>query len=261
MANVAVGGPQSGATYDYEAGEVFVLVVNTVNVILDENDSVVASIPVDNNVPWYVPQPSATLAYDGSKGEVFVPDSGTHNVSVISDAYKQVVATIPVGATPVGVAYDSGKGEIFVANAGSNNVSVISDSTNKVVANVPVGTDSFALAYDPAKGEVFVASGNSENVSVISDETNTVVATISAGGSPLSATFDSGDGELFVAVGFNVIAVSDATNGVTVTAHGTPSTWDCCGNLLVTRGATETTLLPTRQGSIPLARAVSPLPA
>ena len=93
---------------------------NTVSVISDSNNAVVATIPV-GTTPYGV-------AYDSGTSEIFVSNHGSNSVSVISDNTNAVVATITVGTTPSGIAYDSGKGEIFVTNLGDNTVSVISDS-------------------------------------------------------------------------------------------------------------------------------------
>ncbi len=159
------------------------------------------------------------VAYDSGKGEVFVANEGSNNVSVISDSSNRVVASIPVGVNPQDVAYDSGKGEVFVSNGGSNNVSVISDSSNTVVATVNVGSDPNDVAHDSGKGEVFVANWNSNNVSVISDSSNTVVATVSVGVNPWGVAYDSGKGEVFVTNwGSNSVSViSDGINTVVAT--------------------------------------------
>ena len=63
------------------------------------------------------------IAYDASKGELFVANSdeiGT--VSVISDTANSVVATVPVGGYPTHVAYDPSRGELYVASAGDGAV-------------------------------------------------------------------------------------------------------------------------------------------
>ena len=161
------------------------------------------------------------LAYDGGKGEVFVANFGSNNVSVISTATKAVVANVPVDRGPIAVAYDSGKGEVFVANYYSGTVSVISDTTNAVEASIPVGSYPQGVAYDSGKGEVFVANQGSNTVSVISDTTNAVEASIpvGSGSRPLGLAYDSGKGELFVANqgSNNVSVISDATNAVVAT--------------------------------------------
>jgi len=162
------------------------------------------------------------IAYDAGKGEVFVTDERSNNVTVISDSTNSVIANIPVGSYPVGVAYDGRKGEVFVTNEGaiSRNVTIISDATLAVIANVPVGSPQGAVAYDAAKGEVFVAIGGPSSVAVISDATNAVIANIpvdsTLGSSQGGMAYDAAKGEVFVANGepSNVTVISDATNAV-----------------------------------------------
>src|SRR5256886_4367215 len=102
------------------------------------------------------------IAYDAGKGEVFVTDERSNNVTVISDSTNSVIANIPVGSYPIGLAYDGGKGEAFVTNSGSDHVTVISDSTNSVIANIPVGSYPSGAAYDSGKGEMLVTNYRSE---------------------------------------------------------------------------------------------------
>jgi YVTN family beta-propeller protein len=131
-----VGNYPFGVAYDSGKGEIFVTnnYDNTVSVISDTDNTVVATIPVGKG-PYGV-------AYDSGKSEVFVTNNYDNTTSVISDSNNTVVAIIPVEA-PYGVAYDSGKSETFVTNTLfepsllnpttnfiSNTVSVISDSSN-----------------------------------------------------------------------------------------------------------------------------------
>src|SRR5580658_8645778 len=109
------------------------------------------------------------LAYDSGKGEVFVTNYGSNNVSVFNVTTDAVVANIPVGSAPTAAAYDQAKGEIFVSNWGSANVTVINDTTDAVAKNIAVGSSPDGVAYDPAKGEIFVANKISGNLSVIND--------------------------------------------------------------------------------------------
>ena len=162
--------------------------------------------------PWGV-------AYDSAKGEIFVVNSGTGTVSVLSDSDFTILATVPVGQQPYRDIYDSGRGEIFVANYGDNSVSVISDVTNTVVATVPVGLSPSSFAYDSGKGEIFVANSGGNTVSVISDSTNAVVATVTVGSNPYDLDYDSGKGEIFVANSFSrsVSIISDINNQVVAT--------------------------------------------
>ena len=89
----------------------------------------------------------ANSNYDGSVA------STIDTVSVISDSSNTVIATINVGAGPLGLVYDSSKSEIFVSNelSSGNDISVISDTDNKVVATVNGGSAPEGLAYDSSQ--------------------------------------------------------------------------------------------------------------
>ena len=184
-------------------------VANSVHAI-----GVTATITV-GGAPWGV-------AYDSAKSEIFVVNSASGTVSVLSDSTYASVAKVTVGQTPYRGIYDSGKGEVFVANYGANSVSVISDKTNAVVATVSVGTSPSSFAYDSGKGEIFVANsggGTGNTVSVISDSTNTVVATVTVGTGPYDLGYDSAKGEVFVANAYSqsVSVISDSSNQVVAT--------------------------------------------
>ena len=70
--------------------------------VLDSNNTVVTTINVGGHPHG--------LAYDSGRGEVFVANGASNNVSVIPDASNTVVSSVKVGITPAGVAYDGGKG-------------------------------------------------------------------------------------------------------------------------------------------------------
>jgi YVTN family beta-propeller protein len=53
-------------------------------------------------------------AYDSGKGEIFLVNSASGTVSVLSDSNNKVVSTVTVGQSPYRDLYDSGKGEVFV---------------------------------------------------------------------------------------------------------------------------------------------------
>lgn len=167
-----------------------------------------------------------SMTYDSGKGEVFVANANSNNVSVINDRTNVVVATISGIPQPVGITYDSGKGEIFVASFNSlREVSVINDSTNAIVATIIVGDWPDGVAYDPGKGEVFVTNSVSGNVSVINDTTNSVNASIWVNPYPQGIAYDGGKGELFVpceSLGISVISAATNTVVATIPVAGGP---------------------------------------
>jgi YVTN family beta-propeller protein len=93
----------------------------------------------------------------------------------------RVVATIPVGAKPVGVAVDV-HDHVFVANSGITTVSVISSVTNTVSATLNVGLHPESVATDPQFG-VYVANSGNSTVSALNIFHN-LVATIPVGFPP-----------------------------------------------------------------------------
>ena len=174
-----------------------------------ETGWVVATVPVGSG-PYGV-------GYDGGNGDVYVANSGSSTVSVISGTSNAVVATVGVGAFPFGVAYDGGNGDVYVANYFSNTASVISGTSNKVVATVPVGSEPVGVGYDGGNGDVYVANSGSSTVSVISGTSNAVVATVSVGSTPEAVGYDGGNGGVYVAnVGSNNVSVISGTRNAVV---------------------------------------------
>jgi YVTN family beta-propeller protein len=119
----------------------------------------------------------------------YITNSSDNTVSVIDTVTNTVVATVPVGATPVGVAVNPAGTFVYVANSFSNTVSVIDTVTNTVVATVPVGVFSFGVAVNPAGTFAYVTNSDAVSVfdtansivSVIDTASNTVVATVRVG--------------------------------------------------------------------------------
>ncbi|MCI4323079.1 MAG: YncE family protein [Thermoplasmata archaeon] len=138
------------------------------------------------------------VAVDPSAHQVFVTNTDSNNVSIVSDATDAPIASVGVGVEPEGVAFDPSEGTMFVANAGSNNVTVISTSTDSVVANISVGQSPVGLAFDPATDLVFVADENSDTVTVIHGITDTVAANISVGSEPYGVALDNATDSIFV---------------------------------------------------------------
>jgi YVTN family beta-propeller protein len=166
-----------------------------------QNNSMVSVVPAGSTyVAATIPVGAAPfgVAYDPIDARVFVADSGSDNLSVISDVTNSTVGSVSVGSTPFGVAFDNRSDRLFVANGGSGTVTVVNASTLAVVANVTVGLDPVGVAYDPVSGDVFVANMGSADVSVLSSSTNAVVATDPVGVAPYGVAVDNASGEVYV---------------------------------------------------------------
>lgn len=192
--------------------------------------TVLTSIPVGGG--------PITPAFDSANGDLYVPNIGTDNVTVISGASNTVIANIPVtegSTTPSTPVYDSTNGDLYVpcSYLGSNganasfNVSVISGSTNRVIANISIpGTNYGPLTYDRSNGDLYAETSTEAglpgppsywtNISVISGGTNTVIATIPLGAYSVGLAYDDENGDLYANSGWtgNVSVISGSTNSV-----------------------------------------------
>jgi len=183
----------SGLAYDHATASFYVAAPpSSVDVVPFDN----GSLQVTDT--FAVGTSPFALAVDNATHEVFVSNTGSDNVTVLSDAAHAIVGTIPVGSEPYGLAVDPSTGDVYVANGGSDNVSVISADTLSVVATVPVSADPMGVAFDPVTGELFVADHDSNQVTVISAATASVVATVPVGLAPYGVAVDTSSGAVYV---------------------------------------------------------------
>lgn len=114
----------------------------------------------------------------------YIANRGSATVSVIDTASDQVVATIPVGASPWGVAVGPGGERIYVTNSRSNTVSVIDGATQTVIATIPVGLQPMGIAASECGRWVVVANRQDGTASLIDAFTLTVKDVIAVGALP-----------------------------------------------------------------------------
>ncbi|NDB47398.1 MAG: YncE family protein [Nitrososphaeria archaeon] len=88
------------------------------------------------------------MAFDPNNGNIYVANSGSNTVSVISSSTNTVVATIPVGSFPVDVTFNPTNGYLYVPNHFGNSVSVINGATNTVVTTISGISVPNASVYD-----------------------------------------------------------------------------------------------------------------
>jgi YVTN family beta-propeller protein len=152
----------------------------------------------------------------------YVTNVGSDNVSVIDVATNTVVATVPVGNSPLNVALTPDGAFAYVTNSSDRTVSVIDAASNAVVATVGgLGHFPEGIAITPDGAFAYVAIYGSPpapgSVSVIATASNTVVTTIeNVGGAPLEVAVTPDGASVFVTNRLsNDVAVIDvATNTV-----------------------------------------------
>jgi len=140
-----------------------------------------------------------TVTPESSSEYAYINNSSDGTVSVINTVTNNIVATIPVGTTPVGVAVTPDGKYVYIENEDSNTISVISSATNKVIATIPVG--SFArgdLSVSPDGSRLYFATFGGNNVLVINTSTNAIITTIPVGQLPLGVIVSPDDSKLYV---------------------------------------------------------------
>ena len=156
-------------------------------------------------------------AYDPYNQEIYIANSGGHNVTVKNAFTNVTVANVTVGSSPNDITYVPYNHDLYVDNYGSSNISVISSVTNKVVATFSTPGNPQYSIYDPQCGTLFVTgSANSASVLlIISVLNNTVVSApslpIDAGLSGLA--FDPFNGFVYVADSNNNVVYAFTSSG------------------------------------------------
>ncbi len=125
----------------------------------------------------------------------------------------QVIATVNVGARPVGVGVNPITHKVYVTNASGGSVSVIDGTTDTVVKTIAVDAQPFYwVGVMPGKNRVFVANNTSGTLSVIDGATDTVVGTVSGlSGAPEGVGVHEGRDRAYVTRSGDTLSVVDAT--------------------------------------------------
>ena len=129
-----------------------------------------------------------------------------------------VIATIPVGFSPLGIGINPITHRIYVANSGSNTVSVIDGTKNSVVTTIAVGDAPWSqIAVNPTTHRIYVPNNGSGSLSVIDTATDTVIATVSGlGGAPEGVAVHPGRNLIYVTHSGDALSVIDGVNNAVV---------------------------------------------
>ena len=89
---------------------------------------------------------------------------------------QTVIATIPVGQTPVAIAVNPVTNKIYVSCLTNGVITVIDGATNTTAATLTDPNASFVqqVAVNSATDKIYVANFNSSNVTVIDGATNSI---------------------------------------------------------------------------------------
>ena len=126
----------------------------------------------------------AKTASPQTSGRVFVCNTLSNSVSAVDAASGAVLATIPVGASPIRIVASQDGRKVYTSNFLSASVSVI-DTVNLVVtATIPVTQKPQESDITIDGTRLFVVHHHSQVVSVIDLATNTVIQVVPIGVPP-----------------------------------------------------------------------------
>ncbi|MCI0353712.1 MAG: YncE family protein [Acidobacteria bacterium] len=144
---------------------------------------------------------------------MYVANSGSNRVGVVSVASDVLVAEIPVGATPVALAQTQGGDKLYSINRGSGDVTVIATVDRSIIKTITgLATPVWAvLSSDGAR--LYVLNQGDSTVTVMETVTDTVLNTVTlpGGSAPTFMVFDPRLLRVYVAnTGGNSVSIINA---------------------------------------------------
>ncbi len=111
------------------------------------------------------------IIYDALDGDLYVANSGSGTVSVISSVHfgqRSFSVQAPnKPAYPLSLAIDTGNGYVYVGNNISNNLTLENTFTSQTVNSIATGDTPTSIVYDPQNGLIYALNSASNQVTII----------------------------------------------------------------------------------------------
>lgn len=135
-----------------------------------------------------------TFAADGSAA--FVADTMGNDVTLIDPATKQILATIPVGMTPVG-AWPASNGKMYVDNEAGNSITTIDVATRAAGLTYNLGFTPGMARLAP-NGELWVTNGTDGKIAWFSTTADTKLGELVTGAGAHAIAFSADGSRAYV---------------------------------------------------------------
>lgn len=236
----------------------------------------VANIAYLNNPPAAGPAPHpVALAETPNAQHLYVVNQGNNTVVDLSPTDLSVLATIPVGTTPVWAVARPDNQRVYVLSQGDGTLIPVDTGTNTILqsqTNLSVGAGANFILYDPHLNRLYVTNPSTGQVFVFSatggldlsgnaNDTPTLLATISMTGgtkpacsttcSPVSVTALPDGSRFYVASYESETTCADKNVGATA----------CIVPLLTVFDAPSMTVKPANSTLLPNSKSLSLLTA
>jgi len=96
-----------------------------------------------------------TFSIDGSKA--YVCNGGSNSVSIINPSTKAIIATVNVGADPVG-AWPASNGKMYIDNEMSQTISILDVASNSIIGTLNLGFMPGYAAFSATNNELWVTN-------------------------------------------------------------------------------------------------------
>jgi YVTN family beta-propeller protein len=138
-----------------------------------------------------------SVAVNTLTNKVYVANSNSGTLSVISGSTNKVTDTIKVGVKPDGVAVNPSTNTVYVTDAATYDASVISGSTNSLVSMIRVGSNQTGVAVEPESNTIYITD-SANQVAIVSGITDTVEKAVNVGYQPYAIALDQSTHSAFV---------------------------------------------------------------
>jgi hypothetical protein len=149
------------------------------------------------------------IAYEPTKGEVYIFNHSGTSVTVIEAKSAKVVSTIELGGVPEFAVADSAAGRVYCNLEDKSEVVAIDSAKHEVVSrwSLAPGKEPTGIALDAAHHRLFAACNNKMMV-MLNTETGKVVATVPIGSGTDGCAFDPGTQLAFASCGEGVTTIA-----------------------------------------------------
>ncbi len=154
----------------------------TLDIVSAGATTVAASVPLGVKPTFAVADPTLNRLYVANQGDNTISVFDASNVNPAGSPPIPLLATVAVGAGPIGITPLQNGSLFYVANALSNTVTVVSANSFSALATVPLpaGANPVYIASDPTSSKVYVADQGVSATTIIQTSNNAIAQTIAA---------------------------------------------------------------------------------
>jgi len=138
-------------------------------------------------------------ALDAIRGQLYVANQLTNNISRVDLVSGRLMGNIPVGRQPNGIAVDDATGIVYIANSDSNTITLLEGITARWLAQVAGDGEPSFVVLDRDRGRFYVTNCLGATVTVHQLTTGALQAKIATGGGPYGIAFDPLRSRLYTA--------------------------------------------------------------